>query len=520
MRERYRPCPTGTGRPAVDRYCSISVTNARVTVDGQSTRADRRFDRERAAEQTEKRRERRPQLGAGGSGPAALHAEPSRADRWRHDAPDVRADVVLREHDEHQRLGGQLLGHRCEPFGEVGERERDDVGRVEVAALPRDGVVVEAGDETLQPGGIARGAERFGAVRMMLTKEPVASPSPSPSAVTTSARAATSGPTVGSCDFQRYDRSVRPLISATIAPTRSTPKGASGRRAGADPETRVVVLRRSGVGGSRVEAAGGRHTAQIVNPASTHTISDTQLSPKNCSVLPASEPARATSASIVCAASRATNTTIAAISAPRRLAAGHDETEHEQAERERQPRPAARTRHPVEPSVHDDLTRAVPVHQRPLRDDRVERAGRGPHRGRRRRSHPVHAMVVPAHGVRSGDPMPPGRRRSSRALRDLGNGRVARARAVEIGRRRPQVLVHAARPDTEVGLVVIAENGDVGRGPIRELDLVAEVDDAHGDAGYPRRDRLEGRAVVGRSRPRRGVRRSRRCVDADDRDGE
>ena len=128
-----------------------------VTVDGQSTRADRRFDRERAAEQTEKRRERHPQLGAGGSGPAALHAEPSRADRWRHDAPDVRADVVLREHDEHQRLGGQLLGHRCEPFGEVGERERDDVGRVEVAALPRDGVVVEAGDETLQPGGIARG---------------------------------------------------------------------------------------------------------------------------------------------------------------------------------------------------------------------------------------------------------------------------------------------------------------------------------------------------------------------------
>ena len=153
----------------------------------------------------------------------------------------------------------------------------------------------------------------------MLTKEPVASPSPSPSAVTTSARAATSGPTVGSCDFQRYDRSVRPLISATIAPTRSTPKGASGRQAGADPETRVVVLRRSGVGGSRVEAAGGRHTAQIVNPASTHTISDTQLSPANCSVLPASEPARATSASIACAASRATNTTIAAISAPRDL---------------------------------------------------------------------------------------------------------------------------------------------------------------------------------------------------------
>ena len=83
---------------------------------------------------------------------------------------------------------------------------------------------------------------------------------------------------------------------------------------------------------------------------------------------------------------------------------------------------------------------------------------------------------------------------------------MTRARAIQIGRRRAQVLVHAPRPDPQVRLAVVAEHDDVGGRAVGQLELVAEVDDANGDARDPGRDRPEAREVVGRARARSGVR--------------
>ena len=64
-----------------------------------------------------------------------------------------------------------------------------------------------------------------------------------------------------------------------------------------------------------------------------------------------------------------------------------------------------------------------------------------------------------------------------------GTGGRARTRSIEIRRRRTQVLVETARPDAQVRLVVVAEHDDVDPRAIRELELVAEVDDADRHAG-------------------------------------
>ena len=92
-----------------------------------------------------------------------------------------------------------------------------------------------------------------GAERRNASSAPAARPSPRPSATATSPRETMSGPTVGSCDFHRYDESVTPLTSAIITPAKRRPYNASTRR---------------------------RAKPQIVMPAATHTITETKLSPK------------------------------------------------------------------------------------------------------------------------------------------------------------------------------------------------------------------------------------------------
>ena len=52
-------------------------------------------------------------------------------------------------------------------------------------------------------------------------------------------------------------------------------------------------------------------------------------------------------------------------------------------------------------------------------------------------------------------------------------------------------LQHAARTDPEIRLAEVAEHHDVGGGPIRELELVAEIDNVHGDTCNARSDRAQ-----------------------------
>ena len=81
-----------------------------------------------------------------------------------------------------------------------------------------------------------------------------------------------------------------------------------------------------------------------------------------------------------------------------------------------------------------------------------------------------------------------------------GNG-SAQAGPIDVGRLRMQVLEDAARADAQVRLGLVPEHRDLGRSAIRELELVAEVDDSCTDTGYRRRHRDDAAAVVGRPGP-------------------
>ena len=192
--------------------------------------------------------------------------------------------------------------------------------------------------------------------------------------------------------------------------------------------------------------------------------------------------------------------------------------EREQRDNRKRPRPPSRTGNPRERPAHCDRLRGITEHDRPLRVDRVERVRIVANIGRRRRSHPMNAVVVPDCGVRARHPMPKRRRRGAGADCDRGHRRRARSRAIQIRRGRAHVLVEAARPDPEVRLAVVPEHDDVVVGAVGELQLVAEVDDVHGDTGDRGRDRAETREIVGRSWTRRGVGRGGRRADDHERE--
>ena len=140
--------------------------------------------------------------------------------------------------------------------------------------------------------------------------------------------------------------------------------------------------------------------------------------------------------------------------------------------------------------------------------------------GRRRRAHPVNAVVVPNGGVRPRDALPARRGRSVRVHRDRGDRSCSGSGSIQIRGRRTQILVEAARPDAEVRLRVVAEHVDVGVRPVRELELVAELHHVNRHTRNLRRDRTQHGEVVGRPRAAGRVRRRRQRAERDDRDDE
>jgi hypothetical protein len=70
------------------------------------------------------------------------------------------ADLILRDHDEDQRITAQLVRDRREPRREIGQCHRHDITGVEPAAFPRDRVVVEPDHQALHPLRVARGLRR------------------------------------------------------------------------------------------------------------------------------------------------------------------------------------------------------------------------------------------------------------------------------------------------------------------------------------------------------------------------
>ena len=139
------------------------------------------------------------------------------------DTPHVRADLVFGDHHEHQRVRTEIAGQGSQPPATLGQRERYHLARVHAPAHDRDLVVVETGDESLEPARITR-FPRPRRRRRTTQREQRARP---PDRTRARAR---SRPRRGRRCRDRSSaaatstdttRSVTPLTSPTIAPTSS-----------------------------------------------------------------------------------------------------------------------------------------------------------------------------------------------------------------------------------------------------------------------------------------------------------
>ena len=285
-------------------------------------------------------------------------------------------------------------GDRRQPDRRIGERERDHLGGIEAGALGDQLVVVETGDESLEPLG-SRARPRRARRRRTHEREQRARREAEAEPERDRDRAARDGvgPTVGSCDFQRYERSV----SAAHEPDHR-----------ADEQRRRRAPRPGAARGPDRDAGRDPHDHR-------HEVVAEELHASSSAAC-RREP---TSALIVCAMSTPTSTTSAAIAArPRRR--------RRRRTRRRTVRRSTRAHgHPLGPgnpqqrAVHRDASATRTGTRRSTAGRSCATTpGLSLHLGRRRRAHPVDAVVVPDRGVRSRDAMPTRRRRRAGAHRD------------------------------------------------------------------------------------------------------
>ena len=202
-----------------------------------------------------------------------------------------------------------------------------------------------------------------------------------------------------------------------------------------------------------------------MTPAATHTITDTKLSPKNCTVFVSCVPARATSAVIVCT---------------------HVDTDQHDDRRDRAPavtasdeEPDARTAPTINAAHGQPLGPGIQS-RRAVHDDRSAPSSRNTtvHCGSivcddaRDCPAPRAAATCPSSGcggrARSRCAIP---RRDANAAESTAPVPIAIAGPASFPRRvrlmyvaeRTQVLVETARTDAEVRLTVVAEHDDVAR---------------------------------------------------------
>ena len=149
--------------------------------------------------------------------------------------------------------------------------------------------------------------------------------------------------------------------------------------------------------------------------------------------------------------------------------------------------------------------RAVPTEVDAPALDQMRRVAIALHDGRVVEPHPVDAMVVPTSGLAGVGATPHRLRPRIRRCRHV---RRTEPRAVQVHRRRTDVLEHSTRPDAQVRLAVVAHDDDIMAVVVRQLDPIAEIDHTHRETRDARRDVQEPSFVVA-CRHATTVRRSR-----------